>query len=381
MQLQATLAGHFYCDGSILETEWERVFGRTWICAGREERLAEPGRFLTLEVGRESILVVRDREGRLRAYFNVCRHRGARLVTEPEGCLKGAVSCPYHAWTYSLDGRLAGTPHLWEAAGLPKEQFSLRPVAVSTWGGFVFINLEGERAAPLVETLAPLPDRLRRYPLDTLRIGAREEHEVACNWKILVENYLECYHCPGVHPELCDIVPLYRKGIVDAAGSDEIAWFREGATTFTMGGVTRRPFLKGLSDEEKRRYDGESIFPTMLLNVFPDYAQYRILRPLAPDRTRIVTEWLFDPETMQRPDFDPSDAIEFINLIGRQDWEVCELVQKGVGSRSHDHGFYTPQESHSGTFIQWYLKRLERFEAALPVSREVSAGPGRPEAR
>ena len=378
MQLEATLAGDFYCDGAILAKEWERIFGRAWICAGREERVAEPGQFITLEIGRESVLVVRDREGRLGAFFNVCRHRGSRLLTAPEGRLKGAVSCPYHAWTYSLDGRLAGTPHLWESAGLPKEQFSLRPVAVGTWGGFVFINLDGDRASPLTQHLGDLPERLRRYPLDALRIGARAEHEVACNWKILVENYMECYHCPGVHPELCDLVPLYRKGVVDAAGSGDVAWFREGAVTFTMDGTTKRPFLKGLNDDEKRRYDGESIFPTLLLNVFPDYAQYRVLRPLAPDRTRIVTEWLFDPETMARPDFDPADAIEFINLIGRQDWTVCELVQQGVGSRSHGHGVFTPQETHSGAFKRWYLERLE---SEHPVAREAPAAPCRPEAR
>ena len=149
--------------------------------------------------------------------------------------------------------------------------------------------------------------------------------------------------------------------------------------TLTSGiGTTKRPFLKGLNDDEKRRYDGESVFPTLLLNVFPDYAQYRMLQPLAPDRTRIVTEWLFEPETMARPDFDPADAIEFINLIGHQDWAVCELVQKGVGSRSHSHGVFTPQETHSGAFKRWYLERLE---SERPVAREAPAGPGRPEAR
>jgi Rieske 2Fe-2S family protein len=157
-----------------------------------------------------------------------------------------------------------------------------------------------------------------------------------------------------------------------------VAWFREGAVTFTLDGRTRRPFLSGLDEEEKRKYDGEIVFPTLMLNLFPDYAQYRVLRPLAPDRTRIVTEWLFEPATMARADFDPADAVEFINLIGRQDWAVCELVQKGVGSRSHRHGVYTPQETHAGAFKAWYLERLE---ADRPAGREAPAERRTPEVR
>ncbi len=359
MRIEPTLEGAYYCDPVILGREWERVFGRSWLCAGREERLKSPGDYFTLPVGRESVIVLRDRDGRLHAFYNVCRHRGARLCSADEGHFKGFVTCPYHAWTYGLDGRLVGIPHLWEGEGFRKEDFPLHPVAVDTWGGFLFIHLEGEGATPLSEQLGPIPERLRRYPLADLRVGARASHEVDCNWKILVENYQECYHCPGVHPELCDLVPLYRTGAVDASGSDVQAYFREGACTFTMTGTTRRPLLSGLSDEEKRKYDGEMIYPALMLNLFPDYAQYRALWPVAPGRTRIATEWLFEPSTMARDDFDPQDAIEFINLIARQDWDVCALVQKGVGSRVHRHGIYVPLETHAGAFKTWYLDRLE----------------------
>ena len=357
-RLQATLPGASYCDPAVLEREWEQIFCRSWLCAGREDRLKEPGDFFTLPVGKESVLVLRDREGRLRAFYNVCRHRGARLCTDGEGRFEKAVTCSYHAWTYALDGRLVGTPHLWQGEAFRRQEFSLYPVAIDTWGGFLFVNLEGERAAPLAEHLGPIPDRDRRYPLAGLRVGARAAHEVECNWKILIENYMECYHCPGVHPELCDLVPLYRKGVVDAAGSDVIAYFREGACTFTMTGATRRPFLSGLNDDEKRMYNGEVVYPTMMLNLFPDYAQYRVLWPLGPGRTRIVTEWLFEPSTMEREDFDPGDAVEFIKLVSRQDWDVCERVQLGVASRAHAHGVYVPQETQAGEFKAWYLDRL-----------------------
>ena len=174
MHLEATLPGAYYCDADVLEAEWERIFQRSWICAGREERAADPGQYFTLAVGQESVLVVRDREGRLRAFYNVCRHRGARLCPAEEGRLKGAVSCSYHAWTYSLDGRLIGTPHLTEGEAFPRDEFSLVPVALETWGGFIFINLEGERAAPLAQHLGAIPERLKRYPLATLKSAARQ---------------------------------------------------------------------------------------------------------------------------------------------------------------------------------------------------------------
>ncbi len=357
--LEPTLAGRYYSDPDILAREWERIFYRSWLCAGREERLADAGTYLTLPVGDESVLVVRDTRGTLRAFYNVCRHRGARLCDGEEGRLKGALRCGYHAWTYALDGRLIGTPHLRQEDGFPKDRYSLYPVALDVWGGFVFVNLEGARAAPLAAQLGDAAARVRRYPLASLKVGARRLDEVACNWKILVENYMECYHCPGVHPELCDLVPLYRKGEVDTPDGQDVAYFRDGATTFTLGGATRRPLMSGLSEEERRKYNGEMILPSLMLNLFPDYAHARTLWPLGPARTRIVSEWLFEPGTMRRDDFDPADAVGFIDMVSRQDWKVCEAVQKGVGSRAHAHGVYTPQEAHAAGFKRWFLQRFD----------------------
>lgn len=363
-RLEPTLAGPYYWDPLVLEQERERIFYRSWLCVGREERLAEPGDYCVVPVGHESVLIMRDKENRLGAFYNVCRHRGARLCAAGEGHLKGAVRCIYHAWTYGLDGRLIGTPHLSQDDELPREDFSLYPVALDVWAGFIFINLEADRAAPLATELGPIPERVRRYPLATLRCETRLVHEVEANWKILMENYQECYHCPGTHPELCDLVPLYRKGVVDVA-DEEVAYFRDGAVTFTMTGTTRRPFMSGLSEDEKRKYYGEAIFPNMMLNLFPDYAQTRILWPISPSRTRIITEWLFEPSTMAREDFDSSDAVEFITLISRQDWSVCEAVQQGVRSRAHRHGVYTSQETEVIGFKRWFL---QRFEASRVVS-------------
>jgi Rieske 2Fe-2S family protein len=353
-----TLDGSAYLDPATFDREIERVFGRSWLCAGREEQLREPGDFLTIAVGAENILVLRDRSGGVRAFHNLCRHRGARLCDGQSGRIKGSIVCPYHAWTYALDGRLVGTPHLQGGPPADREQRGLLPVACDTWGGFVFVNPAGTAAPPLAATLGEIPGRLARYPLADLRIRERQIHEVPANWKILAENFMECYHCPGVHPELCDLVPIYRDGIVDVQGGDVVAEFRPGAASFTLTGRTDRPPFPGLSDAEKRRYVGELIAPGVMLNLVPDFVYYRTLWPLAPGLTRIVSEWLFHPEAIDRPGFDPADAVEFAMLVARQDWEVCAGIQKGAGSRAFRGGLYVDQEAEAARFLSWYRDRM-----------------------
>jgi phenylpropionate dioxygenase-like ring-hydroxylating dioxygenase large terminal subunit len=358
LELTPTLPGSYYCDPEILKAEFEKIFYRSWLYACREDRLAEPGEYLTLAIGQESVLIVRGRDRQLRAFFNVCRHRGSRLCAGESGALQGTIQCPYHAWTYGLDGRLVGTPNVKESDGLDRQEYSLHPVALEIWRGCVFVNLDGSRAS-FASQASQAESRTRNYPLADLKVAHRTVHDVEANWKILVENYHECYHCPGVHPELCDIVPLYRSGVVDGAGSDVNAYFREGATTFTHGGTTRRPLFPGLSEKEQRLYTGEMFFPSVWINFLPDFVQIRSLWPLGPTRTRLIAEWLFEPATMARKDFDPTDAIEFTQLIADQDWRVCEGVQKGVGSRAHRHGVLIPEESALVEFDRWVLERLE----------------------
>lgn len=355
-RLNPTLPGAHYRDPRILEAEWERIFFRSWLYAGREERVAEPGRFLTLQAGPESLLIARGKDGTLRAFHNVCRHRGSILCGEERGSLK-AIRCPYHGWTYGLDGRLLAAPNVGEE-GFPKEEFSLHPVALEVWRGCIFVNLDpGSR--PLAEQLGTMPGRVRRYPLERLRIQTHAVHEVEANWKILIENYQECYHCPGVHPELCDLIPLYGTGVVDDPENAEIATFREGAVTFTRSGATRRPLFAGLDGRERRTFNGELLLPNTWMNFLPDFVQTRTLWPLGPSRTRLVTDWLFEPETMARADFDAGDVLEFTNLIADQDWRVCEAVQRGIGSRAHRQGVFTALEEAASRFDRWVQERLE----------------------
>jgi Rieske 2Fe-2S family protein len=222
-QLERTLPTAWYRSADIFHIEKERIFCREWVAVCREEELPEPGDSRVLDVLGESILLVRNRESRIRGFYNVCRHRGARLcraadekpaagrVALPGGVTAGRlIVCPYHQWSYDLNGALVAAPHLGSGTGFDKREYHLHPVGVETWGGFVFVHLTPSEAAPLAAQLAGIPERLARYPLDGLAIGATIRYEVQANWKILCENYNECYHCAGVHPELCALVPAFR---------------------------------------------------------------------------------------------------------------------------------------------------------------------------
>ena len=396
MGLEKTLPSSFYRSPRIFRREKERIFFREWLCAGRQEQIPSPGDYLVLDVAGESLLVVRTRGGELRAHYNVCRHRGARLCPAPlagagaeaaalggsggppvasvgaavgsggppagpTGRLGGSIRCPYHAWTYALDGRLLGTPHL-ERESLAKEEFGLHPAGLDTWGGFIFLNLSPaeaqSRGRTMAQQLGEAPEKLARYPLRDLRAARRIVYDVAANWKVILENYNECYHCGPVHPELCEVVPAFKKG-----GGSGLDWengvpHREGATTFTFTGTTSRAPFPGLSEAEKTRHNGQLVYPNFMLSLSADHAAAFTLWPEGPRRTRIVCDFLFHPLEMARASFDPKDAVEFWDLINRQDWAICEEVQRGLRSRVHRFGYYAPMEDLSLDIRRYISDRL-----------------------
>jgi Rieske 2Fe-2S family protein len=371
--LEKSLPSYYYTAPEIFEREKDLIFAQEWFCAGREEELPAPGNYNVLEVAGESILVVRTANGELKAHYNVCRHRGAQLCATPQDLewnvnLAGGVMpsrlirCPYHQWTYNLEGQLIGAPFLKEAEGFCKEDFSLYPVGVDTWGGFFFLNLNPKDAAAerrnVLAQLGPAIQRVARYPLAELRTGHSITYDVAANWKILMENYNECYHCGGIHPELCEIVPDFKQ-----AGGANLRWddgipHREGAFTFTKTGTTNRAPFPGLSEEEKVRHKGELCFPNLMISLAADHVVAFLLWPLAPDRTRVVCSFLFHPDEISKPAFSPMDAAEFWDLVNRQDWAICERVQKGVSSRVHKFGYYAPMEDPSLDIRDYLIKRL-----------------------
>jgi Rieske 2Fe-2S family protein len=339
-----TLPAEYYIDRDFFDCEMQRLFARMWIHAGREEEVERPGRFVVRELLGESIIVTRS-ASRVNAFYNVCRHRGTRLCTESDGIFTGSIQCPYHSWTYDLDGRLIGAPHMEEVPHFRKDDYPLNRVAVEIWAGHVFMSLAPD-PAPLSAQLGDLPDKFRSWRMEDLRRGRRIVYDVRANWKLIIQNYNECLHCPNLHPALNKLShylsgeneplqPTYMGGRMD---------LRPGVETLSVDGLCRREFLPGLSAEDRRRVYYYAIFPNMLLSLHPDYMMVHSLWPVAPDRTINICEWHFQPSELARPEFDPSDAVEFWDMTNRQDWHVCELSQAGISSRAYRPGPYSNRE-------------------------------------
>jgi glycine betaine catabolism A len=360
---EASLPRAAYVDEAFLDREREGLWWREWVAVGREEQLPEAGDFLSVDLAGERVIVVRTRAGGLSAHYDVCRHRGSRLTTAeqrpdpgtggapgPSGRFKGVIRCPYHSWCYELDGAVRNAPYLGEADAFDPEDFGLHPVALDTWGGWVFVNASPERVAAghtLARQLGEIPARIARYPLAGLRAARRIVYDVRANWKVIVENYNECYHCAGVHPELCRIVPAFR----DRGGSN-LDWDNgvpqaEGTFTFTLTGVTDRAPFPGLDELERIRHKGELVYPNLMISLSADHVAAFTLVPKGPDRTLVVVDWLFHPDEMAKPAFDPADAVDFWDLVNRQDWAVCEGVQDGMTSRRFRFGWFAPMEDMS----------------------------------
>lgn len=363
--LQPALPRERYVDTQAWLVEREAVLFGQWFCVGRIDDLGlkEPSRVVVVDVVGESVLVTSDAAGRLHAAYNVCRHRGSQLrpveeppLATPVACEASVLRCPYHSWTYGLDGALLRAPHT-DLAGIDLESLRLSLVAVQTWAGFVFVHLSPERATPLAEATGRADSVLARYGLADLVTGFTFTYEVAGNYKLLLENYNECYHCGPVHPELCRLVPAF------AGGGGELDWddgvpLREGAWTFTATGSTTRACLPGLSEEERHRHKGDLVYPNLMLSASADHVAAFVLLPRAVDRTDVVCSLLFAAEEVARESFDPADAGEFWDVVNEQDWAVCSSVQRGMSSRSYRHGWFAPMEDDSLDIRRWLLPLL-----------------------
>lgn len=345
-----------YVDPAFFAAERDAIFFDQWFYVGRADRLAATGSFEVMDVAGESAIVVRDEADRLHAHLNLCRHRGSRLLCGA-GRLRGAIRCPYHGWSYALDGKLVASPFV-ESADVPAGADRLHRVAADVWGGFLFLHFSPERARPLTAQLDAIPERTSRYPLAELRVARALRYDVAANWKVLLENYNECYHCAGVHPELCRVVPAFKhRGGADLDWERGIA-HREGAWTFTATGTSAREPFADLNDDERVRHKGELIYPNFMLSLSADHAAAFSLWPRGPESTTIVCDFLFHPSEMQKPGFDPSDAVEFWDLVNRQDWAICERVQSGMQSRAFRYGYYAPMEDASLDIRRYVASRL-----------------------
>ena len=353
-----------FADPAVLDWEVENLFGG-WVCFGHASVIAEPGSWLMREIGPSSVFAMTGADGVPRAFLNVCRHRGSRLVEETEGKVRRRIQCPYHGWSYDLVGSLVAAPHMDAVENFDRGCFGLIEARSAVVGGLLLVDLGGEAPDP-GEHVGDLRDFLDRWRLGSLERARGTVYDVAANWKAIAENYNECLHCPGVHPEL-NALSDYRSGESQAGAG---RWcggsmtLNEGAETMGTGHghAGDRPAIDGLDAKEINSVYYFALFPNALVSLHPDYVMLHTLWPRAVDRTEVTCEWFFEPETMSRPDFDPSDAVDFWDTVNRQDWRVCELTQRGVRTKGYTAGRYSADEGDVHAFDSLVA---ERYMAAL----------------
>ena len=315
--------------------QWERrtFFEKGWMCVGFSADIAEPGDQRAESVGIGGILLMRGQDGVLRAFANVCSHRGHELLPCGETAHHGRIICPYHSWAYDLEGNLATAPGLSTVEGFVKTEHGLIDLPCIEWHGLIFVDASGE-APSLVDQLADLSEIVAPYEPERLVIAGRHDYEVAANWKTLTENYHECYHCSKIHPQLCEVSDPnsgynFSTDGPWVGGTMEI---REGMETMSMDGRSSGVMLRGLAGEQRRNVIYLNIFPNVLISLHPDYVMLHRLTPLAADNTRIECIWAFAPESFEREGFDPSYGINFWDLTNQQDWDACASVHRGLSS-------------------------------------------------
>jgi len=357
-----TLPGRYYTSAEVFAREQERIFGRRWICIGRAADAPAPGDFVVARVAGESLIVVRGKDGRSRAFYNVCRHRGTRICTEERGRVAGGLTCPYHGWTYGLDGALLGAPLMGEVGWFDKADYPLHPAALEEWEGFLFARLEPQAPSmpALRDALRPLEGRFAPWRLPELVPARRIVYDVRTNWKLIFQNFSECYHFPPVHPALAKI-SHYRSGANDLREGGLLGGYmliNDGTESLTTSGRRCAAPITDMPAEQLRRVYYYSIFPSLFLTIQPDFVMATRIEPLAADRTQITAEFLFAPEAAARPGFDPSDGVELWDLTNRQDWRMCELALEGISSRVYQPGIYSADESLLAAFDQEYLASL-----------------------
>lgn len=354
-----TLPGRYFTDAAAFREEIEATYYEAWVWTGRAETIRNAGDFFVRDVAGESIIVTRGSDHEVRAFYNVCRHRGTRICMEPDGRFSGRIQCPYHGWTYSLEGRLLGAPHM-DDPGFRLQDYPLHAVHTGVWDGHIFIHL-GAHPIPLADHLGELPSRFEHWRMQDLVMHKRIIYEVKANWKLLVLNYNECLHCPLLHPALNRLTD-YLGAENEPPASNYIGGcmgFRPGAETMSVDGTRRREYLPGLTAIERRLVAYYAIYPNLLLSLHPDYMMLHSLWPTAADHTQVICEWYFHPDEIAKPSFVADDAIDFWDRTNQEDWAISEQSQLGIQSRAYTPGPYARREDLLHAFDEYILRRLD----------------------
>ena len=370
-RLVPSLPSRWYFDTAQYALEFERVWARNWIYLCRADSIPDTGCFRTFTIGTQPILVLREESGELRAFYNTCRHRGSLLCAEAAGKLPArAITCPYHAWTYRLNGQLARIPSAGRAHFVPVADTALYGIALQQWRGFVYVNLAAPGQQPSHHFNANT-ETVAHWPLEDLIVGHRLTKRIRCNWKIFWENYNECLHCPTIHPALSTLVPIYRRGIMEQR--DDPDWrnrshdpdpavqggLRSGAGTWSADGRTLGHEFAALTDEERRvGYHFVTNLPSHYLVAHVDYVRSSRLLPLGPEETEIEVEWLFPRETLEDPNADIRSVCDFSSQVLAEDAAACEINQRGLRSAPHAAGMLMPEEYDLYRLHEWLRAQL-----------------------
>ncbi len=373
-----TLPPRYFYDPGHYRRELAAIWSREWLCVGREEDWPGAGDYQRVSLGREQVIVTRAGDGTLNAFHNTCRHRGSLLCETDSGNFRnGRIICPYHAWAYSLSGELERAPRSVETDGIRLQDYPLYRVALQCWRGFVFIHLDTKSAPPLETVLAAEAENVSGWPLEELSRVHQATHRIACNWKIFWENYLECYHCPGVHPDLCKLVPVYRTGYMsyEDAGLEPDpdrpgAMLRDGAVTWSDDGATDLPWFPGLGDKDTSVGMTFATFPpTMFLVAHVDYVRTVRVLPIGPEETELTVDWFLHRDVAGLPGLDIARLTSFASQVVREDAHACELNQAGIRSSRHERGVLLKLEDSVFEFEQWVRRHLGELEPESPVRK------------
>jgi Rieske 2Fe-2S family protein len=339
-----------YVDPPVFDWERQYLFGG-WYCLGRARDLLPVKGLRAVSVGDSGVLLSRDTDGMLRAFENACRHRGHELLPCGASADSRAIVCPYHAWAYDFDGTLRGAPGF-QAVDLDPAEFGLVTMPAVDWHGWLFVDKSGS-AEPFTDHVGDLAAIVAPYDAGMLVTAESHEYDVAANWKVVVENFQECYHCSLIHPELCRVSPPNSGENLEPHG----AWFggwmdlRPGVQTMSLDGRSKGGTLGSLGEEQRRKVMYAVVLPNALISLHPDYVMTHVLTPLATDLTRVHCSWAFPGESIDRPDFDPSYAVDFWDLTNRQDWAACESVQRGMNTPHFTPGPLAPAEDGVHQFV------------------------------
>ncbi len=377
--LISTLPGHFYTDPAIFSREQARIFEARWFAAARSAEIDGPGVFRTVDVGRENVIVVRGRDGRLRAFLNVCRHRGARVCMEGSGVARRNLQCGYHAWTYGLDGKLVAAPNLNGMPDVDRTEYGLLPVHLREWLGYVWLCLADEPPSFEDTVIGAVAERLGdgdvigHWDIENLVVGRRISYDVRANWKLVIENFMECYHCATIHPELTEVLPEFADGFAAQYFVGHGAAFADEAEGFTVDGSAGLTAIPGVSESHDRKYYAITVNPQVFINLVPDHVIFHRMYPVAPDRTVIECDWLYLPEVVESGR-DLDGSVELFHRVNQQDFDACERCQLAATSRAYaGGGVLVPSEHHIAAFHDWVTEQLAPSGTREPGTPASSA--------